>query len=166
MYEIADLYSFHTDYNDLIEQIMFYYDIGDLDKTYYIFIFLHNEELSKLTTKMLDSDDSKNLIELIRFVDYLKNKDVNTFITFNYNTKVFEFIFSKHYGKEDDESDSKILNDINIDHLCLTDIFSNCYSKDKIIIKNIEKITEESFNHKRDKNYIPLYYKDCILNIK
>ena len=105
--------------------------------------------MSILITNTLNSNDGEKLKDLVLFIDDLSQEGIETYITYNQETKYFEMIFSKYIG-----IDNEIIS--------LTERFLSCYYNNKFYIKDIQKIDICSFLNKNNPEFIPEYYKDYI----
>ena len=104
-----------------------------------------------------------DLAYLIMFVNDLANEGINTFVSYSKGQETFNLYFSKYFGQEDEDlfnDDNKFLENNNINYIDLTERLFGCYSENKFIIKDVERITEKSFSN--DENYEPTYYEDFI----
>ena len=136
----------------------------NFENNYSLFI-LKNSFMSILITNTLNSNDGEKLKDLVLFIDDLSQEGIETYITYNQETKYFEMIFSKYIGIDNEKlfnNDLTIFKDNNIEVISLTERFLSCYYNNKFYIKDIQKIDICSFLNKNNPEFIPEYYKDYI----
>lgn len=133
-------------------------------ENYYSFVELEaGSYMACVITRDLGKKLGCDLAYLIMFVNDLANEGINTFVSYSKGQETFNLYFSKYFGQEDEDlfnDDNKFLENNNINYIDLTERLFGCYSDNKFIIKDVERITEKSFSN--DENYEPEYYEDFI----